>query len=298
MDTAEIQIPVPWGFIAGQTWGDPKNQLILMIHGLGDNAASFERLIVYLPKKFYYVSIDLPNHGKSSHYPEYCMIHTLYNILILKLIINYLKREKIIMIGHSWGGQSAILFAQVYPEYVLKLVLLDTFYFYPITVDSFKQHMRERFENIISLNEKLSKGVSPCYTYEEALTKFMDNRAFGSLNKEAAEVLLKRCLIPTEDGLYKFSTNPRLKYIMQIFYGETFKNNFVRKHSVRCPILMIIAKDSTALIELHTVFLKELKRKNKFCQIKVVKGDHNVHNNHPDTVAPFVAHFLTHDAKL
>lgn len=58
-----------------------------------------------------------------------------------KLITNYLKRDKYIIIGHSFGGTTSILFTQFYPETVLKLIVIDPVYWQLISADNFKKHV-------------------------------------------------------------------------------------------------------------------------------------------------------------
>ncbi|CAG7817538.1 unnamed protein product [Allacma fusca] len=66
----EIAIQVPWGHVSGKTWGDVNGIPVLGLHGWTDNAGTFDRLAPLLPKSLYFVAIDLPGHGRSSHHPE------------------------------------------------------------------------------------------------------------------------------------------------------------------------------------------------------------------------------------
>lgn len=65
----EIKIDVPWGFVAGKWYGDRNQTPVIALHGWQDNAGSFDRLIPLLPPCIPILAIDLPGHGKSSHYP-------------------------------------------------------------------------------------------------------------------------------------------------------------------------------------------------------------------------------------
>ena len=53
----DFTIPVPWGHIAGITFGEHSSPSVLCIHGYQDNLATFKKLIPLLPKgkHVYYV---------------------------------------------------------------------------------------------------------------------------------------------------------------------------------------------------------------------------------------------------
>ncbi len=66
--------------------------------------------------------IDQRNHGKSFHDSEFS-----YEILVedLKRYCDFHELNDIILLGHSMGGKTAMLFAVTYPEMVSKLIVAD-----------------------------------------------------------------------------------------------------------------------------------------------------------------------------
>ncbi|KAF2895363.1 hypothetical protein ILUMI_10817 [Ignelater luminosus] len=292
MDIKEFEIPVPWGHIAVKAWGKEEDIPVLAIHGLGDNAGAFDRLLPLLPSSFYYICIDLPSHGRSSPFPPHLPINAIDNVLTLKLVADYLNRNKYILMGHSWGGQTSILFTQLYPEYVIKLIVFDAYYFGPITLGTFKDFFNERFNSLIKINGNLVANKQPLYKYEEAVTKLLRGRMYGELTREAAEPILKRCLIPTENGKYIFSTDPRLKAFINPFFGSKYIIALVKKYPITCPLLFVYASDSKVWYYRFEGVIREFKR-NKHCVVKEVIGNHDFYNNFPELVASMVNRFLT-----
>lgn len=115
--TEELRIKVPWGFVAAKTWGSSKNYPILVIHGLMDNASSFDRLISQLPKSFYYVCIDLPGHGYSSHFPSSVPLKFLNYVHCIKFVLDELNWKNCASIAHSLGASMIHFFTYLYPSY-------------------------------------------------------------------------------------------------------------------------------------------------------------------------------------
>jgi len=66
--------------------------------------------------------VDQRNHGRSFHDDEFS-----YEILVedLKNYCDEHSLKDIILLGHSMGGKTSMLFAVTYPEYVSKLIVAD-----------------------------------------------------------------------------------------------------------------------------------------------------------------------------
>jgi len=78
--------------------------------------------------------VDQRNHGRSFHDDVFN-----YEVLAedLKVYCEYHNLEDIILLGHSMGGKTAMLFATLYPELVSKLLVADISpRFYPIHHDA------------------------------------------------------------------------------------------------------------------------------------------------------------------
>lgn len=100
--------------------GEGKPFLILHGYfGMGDNWKSLGN---QFGENFEVHMIDQRNHGRSFHADEFdyeLMVEDLYNY------IQHHELEEIILLGHSMGGKTAMLFAVEYPELVDKLLIAD-----------------------------------------------------------------------------------------------------------------------------------------------------------------------------
>ncbi|KAJ8984598.1 hypothetical protein NQ317_006060 [Molorchus minor] len=289
--TQEIRIPVPWGHIAAKTWGDEKDKAVLAIHGRMDNAGAFDRLIPLLPTSFYYICVDLPGHGRSSHFPPYVPLYTVTYLMVYKLIMQYFQRNSYIVIGHSYGGHIGFLFAQTYPHLVEKLVMLDTVHTIPVPSKNFKYYLADKIDNNLELQKKLKTGKQPTYTYDEALNRLLNGRQVAPLKVEAAKPLLERGVEPAENGRFKFTLDQRMKCYIDPLHDNQYAVATMKWNRVSCPILFILASESTLQQTVMKPIIQVLK-KWRNVTIKYVTGDHDVHNNTPEVVAPHIIRFL------
>lgn len=276
-------------YVLAKVWGDEKDMAVLVIHGIMDNAGSFDRLIPLLPHSFYYICIDLPGHGLSSHYPAHLPIFSLSYIIVYKLIMEYFNKKRYIIMGHSYGGQLGFVFTQLYPQYVEKLILLDTITLFPVITRNFRSYLVEKFENFLSLEEKLSRN-SISYTYDEALDKIQFSR-YAPLTTEAATALSHRALELTKNGKYRFSLDQRIKNFINPLRDFRYILETLKENPIKCPVLIILGKESKFQQTYMKSVLTYLK-KMKNITIKIVEGHHDVHNNNPEKVSPYICTFL------
>ncbi|XP_022187744.2 probable serine hydrolase [Nilaparvata lugens] len=285
----EFDIPVPWGYIAAVSSGNPAGQPILVVHGIQDNAGSFDRLLPLMSSDYFYVCIDLPGHGRSSHYPPGLPLQLLNYVTCVKRVVDHLNWTRFYYIGHSFGAYIGIHFAGAFPEMVEKLVLLDAFYSTITHVTKTAQTFRQCALDFLAHEQRLKKGVPPIYTYDEAVKKITSNR-YSILDEESAKILLKRSLVETGTGGYKLSTDQRLKLSLQPYFTTKQQKNFLDR--ISCPVLTVFANSTYDYSESQRNTHEYLYQNVKNYRFKVVQGQHDVHLQHPERVAPLVNEFL------
>lgn len=97
---------------------------LVLLHGLAGNLAFwYPSMSAGLGSAHRVTALDLRGHGYSSMpesgYTTLDMAHDLGRLL------DYLRIEKVNLVGHSYGGAVALHFAVMYPEQVTSLVLAD-----------------------------------------------------------------------------------------------------------------------------------------------------------------------------
>ena len=127
--------------------------------GMGDNWKTLAKQFSTLGFQVHLV--DQRNHGRSFHDSEFN-----YDVLAadLKSYCSQHNLKDIVLLGHSMGGKTAMLFAALYPAIVSKLIVADISpRFYPVHHDAILEGLTSlNFEEITSRKEaetQLSKYV-------------------------------------------------------------------------------------------------------------------------------------------
>lgn len=97
-------------------------QPIIILHGLFGSCVNWKTVSEMLSSQFSVYTLDLRNHGESPHSEQFN-----YNVMTedLKQFILRHNLQKVIVIGHSLGGKTAMTFASTYPQMVDKLIIVD-----------------------------------------------------------------------------------------------------------------------------------------------------------------------------
>ncbi len=105
---------------------------VVFIHGQGADLSSFAPVYPALAGHFRIIALDLPGFGKSDK-PEPQISAEFYSDLI-RTMIGELKLERPWLVGHSFGGLVALIYAEAFPADIAGMTLIDSagFYDYPL----------------------------------------------------------------------------------------------------------------------------------------------------------------------
>ena len=100
----------------------PNTTPLLIVHGLFGNLDNWQTLGKKFAEHFPVYLIDQRNHGHSPHSDEFD-----YDLMAADLyeLITDLNLPKVNLVGHSMGGKAAMRLAQLHPEVLKKLVVVD-----------------------------------------------------------------------------------------------------------------------------------------------------------------------------
>lgn len=100
-----------------------EGQAFIFLHGFLGMSDNWKTLGTKFSDEGYEVHlIDQRNHGRSFHDDEFN-----YDVMVedLKAYVEKHQLKDVILLGHSMGGKTAMLFAVKYPEIVSKLIIAD-----------------------------------------------------------------------------------------------------------------------------------------------------------------------------
>ena len=101
-----------------------KGTAVVLLHGFLENSTMWEFLSAELSKKYRVIAIDLLGHGQSD-----CLgyVHAMEDQAdVVHEVLAELRIRKAIFAGHSMGGYVALAYAELYPETVKGLALLNS----------------------------------------------------------------------------------------------------------------------------------------------------------------------------
>ena len=290
--TQEFKIKVPWGHVAAKAWGNSNNFPILMVHGILDNAGAFDRLIMQLPKKFYYVCIDLPGHGWSSHFPPGILLSYFNYVQAIKYVLDELKWDQLYYVGHSFGAHLGVFFTIVFPGRIERLVLIDSFIPLPLANQDIIPLIKTYHDlTIEALNVKSVRQ----YTKEEIMFGLMNMRKC-SLKSEAAKALFERSVTNVGNDSYIYNRDYRLKFHLSPLL-DLSQSSYILK-SLKVKTLLLLATATTPQLKCNIPKLVATLDTLKNLNIIEVVGNHDVHNNYPEHISLHITQFLTQSSKL
>lgn len=174
-------------------YGNKDGKDIVLLHGWGQNTEMMDPIGKGLEKDFYITNIDLPGFGRSSE-PTYG--YTLYDYYeVLEKLLTKLKIKNPILIGHSFGGRLAIIYAA--KKRVDKLVLISSPFKRSAKKNSFKVKLLKFLKRVpvIKELEYYMKTKIGSTDYKNA-TPIMRTVLVNTVNEDLTEYL-KQIKAPT-----------------------------------------------------------------------------------------------------
>lgn len=101
-----------------------KGTALVFLHGFLENAGMWDFYTTEFSKKYRVITIDLLGHGQSE---SIGYIHSMEDMAdAVQTVLSELRIRKAVFIGHSMGGYVALAFAELYPDHVKGMILLNS----------------------------------------------------------------------------------------------------------------------------------------------------------------------------
>ena len=105
-------------------WGVPDKQPLIMLHGIGRVAHTFDHIAPHFSSKYHVMAVDMRGHGDSDWDPKGAYLVEDY-VKDIEGLAQQLGLQRIVIWGNSTGGRVAQVFAGLHPELVAAVVSED-----------------------------------------------------------------------------------------------------------------------------------------------------------------------------
>jgi esterase len=188
-------------------WGTPGRQPLIMLHGIGRVARTFDHIAPHFAAKYHVLAVDMRGHGDSAWDPKGAYLVEDY-VKDIEGLAQQLRLRNIVLWGNSTGGRVAQVFAGMHPDLVAAVISEDVGPERPREIaDGMTNRLRQEDErgwaSQDELLAQLKKGNAR--TGEEILRAYV---RYGSKSRPDGRIIWKRDpaigngFIPTE--LWRF----------------------------------------------------------------------------------------------
>uniref|UniRef100_A0A131Y9H5 Putative cytoplasmic membrane-bounded vesicle n=1 Tax=Ixodes ricinus TaxID=34613 RepID=A0A131Y9H5_IXORI len=287
----EAQFSVPYGHLAAKLWGDQSlaRTNVLALHGWRNNAGTFDTLVPLLSSDLYVVAVDLSGHGLSSHRPAGCSYSYHEYVMDVCRLVHHLGWRSFAILGHSFGCTVGMMYAALFPDRVSAIVALDLYAPLHLPDDRVAQDSAKCYEGYLRLEAKL--GDPPVYT-EAELMRRLDEATLCTLTEDSMRILLKRETAPCGSGTLRVTTDPLTKVISTVQLTRDYQSVLMERFRGDLLVLTASQVDGRIMRESMGHFFELYRRCCRRFEHAEVEGNHYVHLNQPEKVAPLVEAFL------
>jgi pimeloyl-ACP methyl ester carboxylesterase len=249
-----------------KTYPNPNStDYLFILHGLFGMLDNWHNMAKKLSAHFNIVTVDQRNHGQSPHSDEMSFELMAQDLAAL---MDHLGVEKATILGHSMGGKTAMKFADIHPDRIDKLIVVD------IAPKKYKPGHTAYFEAFNTID------FSKCETRKEA-----DNAlATIESNINIRQFLLKNLNKADKGYSLKFALKP-----IEAFYPGMI-DTLTFQWIISLPTLFIYGEKSGYITEDDMLTIEETFTDSEFIEIK--DAGHWVHAEQPQAFEKAVLHFL------
>lgn len=265
-------------------WGTPDAPLLLALHGWMDVAASFQFVADHLADRWHIVAPDWRGFGLTGPTGVDCYEFSDY-LGDLDAMLRHLSPDRPVpLVGHSMGGNIAMLYAGVRPERVSAVVNLEGLGL-PGT------QAGDVPARLASWLDQLVKGATlQDYPSADAVAERL-RKTNPRLTPDRAAFLARQWAREV-DGRWVLLADPAHKILNRVAYRVDEVQACWR--AIQAPVLWVEADDSDILRHMTALpdYRSRLAAVRHLRQTTVADASHMLHHDQPEAVAQLVAEFL------
>lgn len=192
-------------------WGDESAPVIVMLHGWMDVSASFQFVVDALQREWHVIAPDWRGFGLSDQAPGSSYWYPDYLADLDAILRHYSPAEPVRLVGHSLGGNVAMVYAGVRPDRIARLVNLEGFGLQSPAPEQAPQRYAEWLKEEIEAPE-----MSDYASQEEVIARLKKNNP--RLTSEKARFLSSHWAVADESGRWRILADPAHKRVNPVLY--------------------------------------------------------------------------------
>ena len=277
----ELNFDVSGLRLTAKAWGDPNGIPTLALHGWLDNANTFDRLAPLLPE-LDLVAPDFAGHGFSSHRAAGVHYTSLLDVQDALAIANDLRWDRFNVIGHSMGASVATELAGLFPERILRTVLIDGFAHHEGNSNDGVLANRRAIEQMLGQQKS-----PPVYADLDAMIRRVTEATDQSWDAAATLVARGHRLVR---GGYTWRTDPRIRFSTPQRQNDDQLDALMQRSTA--PTLLIVANQGDRW---YRPGIERRAAHHPALRIEHIDGPHHVHLEAAPRVASLIRGFFELD---
>jgi pimeloyl-ACP methyl ester carboxylesterase len=268
-------------------WGDRDKPPLVLLHGWGDCAASFQFLVDELQQDRFVVAPDWRGFGRSHNrgngywFPDYIADLDV-------LLTHYLEDAPARLLGHSMGANVAGLFAGIFPERVASFINVEGFGL----ADGDPANAPENYRRWIT-ESRTMPAYAEYKTFEALAARILKRNP--AMSPDRARYVAEQWAVRRDDGAIELRADPAHKLPNAVLYRRAEAEACWRE--VTADVLLVVGED-TDFTAAAKSWIDPDESAHPFRNEKtaVIPGcGHMVHFEQPARLASAVEEFLGTD---
>lgn len=252
---------------------NPKNDLILFLHGFSGSSEDWQTTADFINKKFNLAAIDLIGHGETDSPTDLYNYSADFISGMIEAAIQFYQKNNVVLCGYSMGGRAALHFAIHHPNLVKALILESST---AGIVNELERQLRIQKDNELA-QFILSHSVSEFVDYWMNLDLFGSQKTIDKLIlEEVRKAKMKNNPVGLANSLIGFGTGA-----MPVLFNELKKLNV--------KTLLITGSLDYKFVEINNLMTQLLPRSEHF---SIEGTGHNTHLENPNKFCALLNTFL------
>lgn len=225
-------------------WGNTDKPPLLLVHGGRDHCRSWDWTAEALREDWHVIAMDHRGHGDSEWTSDgnYRTMDLVYDVAQL---IHQLDLAPVTIVSHSWGANTSLRYAGLFPENVRKLVAIEGIFPTPEREALMKNvPFARRVREFIGEKRKAAGRLPRRYpSLEDAYARMKSENPY--LTDAQARHLTIHGINRNEDGTFSWKFDPHLN-VDAAPYDISLDQLHGLWNAITCPTMLLNGADSTA----------------------------------------------------